>query len=254
MKIALVPINKQARVIARKLKKHFQDATIIHVKKTGKKKVKDGTLQGIINDVFFEYKGIVFIAATGIVVRSIAPFIRNKYEDPAVVCVDTAGRYAISVLSGHEGGANQLTYKVAAAIDAEPIITTGTESHKKYIIGIGCRRGVSKKNIADAIFIILNRLKIDISQVRCVGTIDIKKDERGLLLACENFDVPLVFFTKKQIGTMSGRFLPSALVKRRIGVEGVCEPCALLAGRNTKIIVAKTIHKGVTAACAREMF
>ena len=59
------------------------------------------------------YDAFVFIGAMGICVRTIAPCVKNKYTDPAVVCVDSTGKFAISVLSGHIGGANELTHQVA---------------------------------------------------------------------------------------------------------------------------------------------
>ncbi len=71
-----------------------------------------------------EYDAFIFIGAMGICVRTIAPFIKDKHEDPAVICVDSMGNHAISVLSGHVGGANDLTRRVAAILGAEPVITT----------------------------------------------------------------------------------------------------------------------------------
>lgn len=83
---------------------------------------------------FKKSDGIIFIMATGIVVRAIAPFLKNKVEDPAVVVLDEKGRYAISLLSGHLGGANDLTKRVAALIDAEPVITTATDVNSLHCI------------------------------------------------------------------------------------------------------------------------
>jgi len=65
--------------------------------------------------------------STGIVVRLIVSSIRNKITDPAVVAVDEIGRHAVSLVSGHLGGANSLAIKVAGLTGAEPVITTGTD-------------------------------------------------------------------------------------------------------------------------------
>jgi cobalt-precorrin 5A hydrolase len=84
-------------------------------------------LAATLEQNFHRYAGHIFIMSTGIVVRVIAPLIRHKTEDPAVVVVDDAGRHAISLLAGHLGGANELTRKVAAIIGADPVITTATD-------------------------------------------------------------------------------------------------------------------------------
>ena len=85
------------------------------------------SLSETVEKLFPVYDGLVFIMATGIVVRVIAPHIRDKRVDPAVVVVDERGQYAISLLSGHIGGANDLSHAVAEAIGAQPVITTATD-------------------------------------------------------------------------------------------------------------------------------
>lgn len=73
------------------------------------------------------YKTLIFYGATGIVVRAIAPHLQSKFEDPAVVVVDVAGKFAISLLSGHVGGANDAAIRVGQCLGAQPVITTGTD-------------------------------------------------------------------------------------------------------------------------------
>ena len=75
-----------------------------------------------------KYDAFIFIGAMGICVRTIAPYIKDKHEDPAVVCVDSLGLNAISVLSGHIGGANDLAQEVAALIGAREVITTQSDN------------------------------------------------------------------------------------------------------------------------------
>jgi cobalt-precorrin 5A hydrolase len=77
---------------------------------------------------FNRYGGHVVLAATGIVVRAIAPLLKHKAVDPAVVVVDQAGRFAISLLSGHLGGANALARRVAQVLGGQAVITTATDS------------------------------------------------------------------------------------------------------------------------------
>jgi len=85
------------------------------------------SLAQTVQDHFHQYSGHVFVMSSGIVVRMIAPLIKDKTVDPAVVVVDDRGRHAISLLSGHLGGANQLTRRVARAIGASAVITTATD-------------------------------------------------------------------------------------------------------------------------------
>lgn len=79
---------------------------------------------------------IIFIGATGIAVRAIAPYVKDKKKDPAVVCIDDAGRFVISLLSGHIGGANRLAARIAEGIGGTPVITTATDIHGKFAVDV----------------------------------------------------------------------------------------------------------------------
>lgn len=83
---------------------------------------------------------LLFLGSLGICVRAIAPFISDKHTDPAVVCVDSAGRHAISVLSGHIGGANELCQRVARIIGATPVITTQSDLEGKEALDLKAQR------------------------------------------------------------------------------------------------------------------
>ena len=83
---------------------------------------------------FTRYEGLVFIGALGICVRAIAPCTQSKYTDPAVVCIDSMGKNAISVLSGHVGGANALTHRLAAILGAVPVITTQSDNNDLWAL------------------------------------------------------------------------------------------------------------------------
>ncbi len=104
---------------------------------------------------------IVFIGALGICVRFIAPMVKDKYTDPAVVCVDSVGRNAISVLSGHIGGANQLCEEIAHIIGARPVITTQSDNigiWKLDILGkcMGWETDVTRTEMNQAIATLVN--------------------------------------------------------------------------------------------------
>ncbi|MFZ5643978.1 MAG: cobalt-precorrin 5A hydrolase [Bacillota bacterium] len=87
----------------------------------------EGPLTGAIGDLFEKYRGLVMIMALGIAIRTIAPHIRDKRKDPAVVVLDEGGSYVISALSGHVGGANDLAREIAGGIGARAVITTATD-------------------------------------------------------------------------------------------------------------------------------
>lgn len=96
---------------------------------------------------FSRYEGHVFLMACGIVLRSIAPLLVHKLSDPAVVVMDELGKNAISLLSGHVGGANDLTRRVAALCGAMPVITTATDLHDVPAIDvIATQRGLVIEN------------------------------------------------------------------------------------------------------------
>jgi cobalamin biosynthesis protein CbiG len=77
---------------------------------------------------FREACGHVVVAATGVVVRAVAPVLESKFADPAVVVCDPAGKFAVSLLSGHIGGANELARRAAEALGAQPVVTTASDA------------------------------------------------------------------------------------------------------------------------------
>ena len=118
-KIALIQISEAGKNTALVLKSQL-NATVINRNDTGKR--------------WKEFDAFVFIGAMGICVRTISPFIKDKHEDPAVVCVDTFGLNAISVLSGHVGGANDLTNTIAGILGANPVITTQSDNARLWAL------------------------------------------------------------------------------------------------------------------------
>lgn len=103
-----------AEMIARDLGQDAHSPEIIDIKEFGAKQFEAARL-------------LVFVGAMGICVRAIGPLMRSKLTDPAVVCVDSLGRHAVAVISGHVGGANDYTRRIASALGAEPVITTQSD-------------------------------------------------------------------------------------------------------------------------------
>ncbi|HWW54476.1 MAG TPA: precorrin-3B C(17)-methyltransferase [Acidimicrobiales bacterium] len=87
-----------------------------------------GKAGSVVRDRWNSVDGFVLFLAAGAAVRIIAPLLTDKDHDPAVVCVDEAGRWAVSLCGGHAGRANQLTRQVAALLDAEPVVTTASDA------------------------------------------------------------------------------------------------------------------------------
>ncbi len=101
--------------------------------------VSDG-LQAWCRDVFTQSELMVFIGACGIAVRTIAPYVCNKYSDPAVLVADECGKHVISLLSGHLGGGNAWTRLVADAIGADPVITTASDVNGKLAVDVWAQK------------------------------------------------------------------------------------------------------------------
>jgi len=105
-------------------------------------------LAPVFQEAFQQGENLVCVMAAGIVVRSIAPYLRGKDSDPAVVVVDEAGEFAISLLSGHLGGANALAREVAQILGGTPVITTATDVQKLPALdSLAAARGLIIENL-----------------------------------------------------------------------------------------------------------
>ncbi|TRX02105.1 cobalamin biosynthesis protein [Candidatus Methylobacter oryzae] len=193
----------------------------------------------------------IVIAASGIAVRFLDGLPQDKHSDPAVVVLDEAGRFAVSLLAGHEGGANRLAYRVANVTGAMPIVTTATEALKPLVVGIGCRKGASVEQITAAVKLALSERQLN--EVREMATIDLKADEPGLLAFCEQNDLPLRVLASSAVAARPWVTKASDWVQQIVGLPGVCEPCALIANPRGKLIVPKTALNGVAVAVVEDM-
>lgn len=128
--IAIIAITKNGISVAKKLRQALPNVTCYTLPKWEQFDFKqiDGSLKGYCGELFTKYSSLIFIMATGIVVRSIAPYVQSKLTDPAVLVIDEQSQHVISLLSGHVGGANALTKQVAQIVDANPVITTASDA------------------------------------------------------------------------------------------------------------------------------
>ena len=278
--------------------------------------------------IFNDVDAMVFVGSVGIAVREIAPHVRDKSTDPAVVSIDELGKFSVPLLSGHIGGANDLALALAETIGATPVITTATDINKKFSVdawaahkglviaslsrakavsaaileqnvplksdfaivtklpngvvladsgdvgirisvfkdepyertlrlippilhlGIGCRKGTPTEAIREAVESVLHEYNIDRRAIKCVASIDLKKEEPGLLEFCAEWKLPVRFYTAEELKAVPGDFTPSEFVQSITGVDNVCERSALIGAK--ELIVKKTAMNGVTVAVAAE--
>lgn len=298
--------------------------TAARLEKKGFLTVKESTYGA----AFAQSDALIFVGACGIAVRKIAPFVRDKRTDPAVVCIDEGANFVISLLCGHIGGANVLAAELAQLLGAVPVITTATDVNGRFSvdawasrhgftiedmalaravsaailegdvplcceapvigtlpkgviasssgglgiyigcrtrspfertlhltprvlhIGLGCRRGTTREAIEEAIQSVLTENKLSASALCGVYSIDLKKEEEGLLDACRANDWPLSFYSAGELAAVPGEFTASPFVRSVTGVDNVCERAALLGAEH--LIVKKTAKNGVTVAVAEE--
>ncbi|WP_443661173.1 cobalt-precorrin 5A hydrolase [Clostridium sp.] len=167
MKYAVVTFTQNGDQIAEIL------ALSLNIDLYSKKKHSDFEFNLVSKNVMENYRCIIFISSTGIAVRAIAPYIKSKDMDPAVLVIDNSCNYVISLLSGHLGGANELAFKVSKLLDAKPIITTATDN-----LGIYAPDMIAKDNG----FIIENLKKAkDIAALLVEGKKIGFLDEKGII-------------------------------------------------------------------------
>ena len=242
------------------------------------------SLQEMCKEAFSRCRLLIFIGATGIAIRSIAPYIRSKTRDPAVISVDEQGKFVIPLLSGHIGGANSLATGIAAFLKAVPVITTATDVNDLFAVdewaarhnmsifnmdaaktfasclvdckkvgvksdfpikgalpkglvlaeegpvgmaislrktvqpfvetvvlrprilhlGIGCRRGTPMDKIEEMVIQELTKLKVTLSVVKGIASIDVKKDEQGLLAFADVNVLPVRFYSAAELNAVEG--------------------------------------------------
>ncbi len=194
--IAVVAITRRGVETALKIKEALEkeglNSTVYAPKKYNQNGVVplDKKFSDFIKDSYTTVDAFVAVMATGIVIRAVAPLIESKLTDPAVVGVDATGKFVISLLSGHYGGANQLSRTIAKRISATPVITTASdvtgkisadEIAKNLHLTVQNPRSLVAVNAAivneeRVIVVLIGDVKIPMSEISCF---EIKKAENG---------------------------------------------------------------------------
>lgn len=332
MNIAVFAYSRQGCRTARRVVAHFAGHTVKaytmeRFEETGFLPIRRPA-KAFYGPIFGTVDAMVFVGSIGIAVREIAPHVRDKATDPAVVAMDELGKFCVPLLSGHIGGANKLALDLANVLGAIPVITTATDINRKFSVdawaagndyvisnlsrakavsaailegdvplrseypilgelpggvtlegsgdvgifigiskaepfvktlrlippvlhlGLGCRRGTTKETIREVVDAVLKEHNLDRWAIKCAASIDLKKDEQGLLEFCGEWNLPVRFYTAEELNALPGDFTPSAFVQNMTGVDNVCERAAMIGAE--KLIVKKTAGNGVTVALAEE--
>lgn len=242
-KIAITAVStagiKIAREIAKEIAGRNSRADIVSTRKgAGIKTVQS---VGVFTaEKFGKYDGFIFIGALGICVRCIAPNIKNKKTDPAVVNVSEDGLFAQSVLSGHEGGANELAEKTAKIIGARPVITTAAETRPKSLcVGIGSQKGMEPGEFLKSFEEEMNARGFPLFEIAALASAKIKESEPAFAALAEKLKIPLRVYDEKHLAKIP-KPNPSAVVRKKAGTDGVCEPAALAVSGAGKLMLEKT--------------
>ena len=129
MKVSIIAFTDNGMEIAYKLSNSLSEANDVDFARCGK-----GALSTWTEEHFSTNDALIFIGAIGIALRAIAPYIKTKTKDPAVVVVDELGQFSIPILSGHIGGANELALQIAEDLGSIPVITTATDINKVFAV------------------------------------------------------------------------------------------------------------------------
>jgi cobalt-precorrin 5A hydrolase len=194
----------------------------------------------------FNYDSIIAIMSLGIATRGIAPLLKNKRIDPAVVVLDSKQNYAIPLIGGHRG-ANSLARNLSK-LGINPIITTTEIEAEKLIVGIGSRRGVSQEEVINAIKDALSEIGASLEDVQILTTASMKINEKGILEAAKVLGKTLAFVPRNIIKSIEA---PSDSKASCIGLNGVCEPCAIALSGHKKLVLEKKAYGRVTIAVAK---
>lgn len=140
MNIAVIAVSPQGITIAEQLKAEWQEQLTIFSTHQHSSVESIRNIKEHVDAHFGDYSAWVFIGAMGICIRTIAEHVQHKYYDPAVINIDSTGRFVVSVLSGHVGGANELTEHIASLLGAQAVVSTQTDNTGLWALDLFSRK------------------------------------------------------------------------------------------------------------------
>lgn len=140
MNIAVIAVSPQGITIAEQLKAEWQEQLTIFSTHQHSSVESISNIKEHVDAHFGDYSAWVFIGAMGICIRTIAEHVQHKYHDPAVINIDSTGRFVVSVLSGHVGGANELTEHIASLLGAQAVVSTQTDNTGLWALDLFSRK------------------------------------------------------------------------------------------------------------------
>lgn len=215
-----------------------------------------------VQRLFREGHALMFICATGIVMRTLAPVLADKHLDPPVLVLDENGCFVIPLLSGHEGGANAWALAVAQTLTrlnparpAQAVLTTAHRyTHPVYTLGMGCERHCPMEDLQTLLDDCLTKAALTLDQISSLHSIDLKQDEVGLIELAQGLEKPFITHSAQQLRTVEHALSTrSDYVFNTVGVYGVAESAALLGAQQASAGVAELVlnkHKNARATCA----
>ena len=139
MKAAIISFTEKGNSIRKKIEDHLI-VNEYEIMSSADGRAKEISLNEWTNDYFTDSDFLVFVGACAIAVRSIAPFLKSKKEDPGVIVIDEMGQYVIPILSGHIGGANECAIMLAEFLGASSVITTATDINNKFAVDVFAKK------------------------------------------------------------------------------------------------------------------
>lgn len=135
-----------------------------------------------VQTAFEHSERLIFVGAIGVAVRTLAPVLKDKYQDPAVLVVDEQGEFVIPLLSAHEGGANTWGQQVSEALNATLVVTSSKPYLQPvYTVGIACERGCEPAHLQAILQQCLTDEGLTMADIVSINSIDSKANEAGLM-------------------------------------------------------------------------